>query len=49
MGEVKGNASVKLTKRLKTKEKKMNAETAQEEKETPTEEVKENSTEKFKS
>ena len=32
MGEVKGNASVKLTKRLKTKEKKMNAETAQEEK-----------------
>ena len=40
MGEVKGNASVKLTKRLKTKEK-MNAETAQEEKETPTEEVKE--------
>ena len=49
MGEVKGNASVKLTKRLKTKEKKMNAETAQEEKkETPTEEVKENTPEEAK-
>ena len=49
MGEIQGNASVKLTKRLKTKEKDMNAETAQEEKkETQTQEIEENKVEEEK-